>query len=154
MSLRNKFTVYDEYETPLYTVEGKVISARRKHSIYNIAGEEVANISMKILSLMPTFFIECPIGTPYEMRGKFAFARKKYEIKKLGWELNGNFLQHDYTITKAGIEIASIHQKWISWGDTYEITVVNDADTVMVLAAILCIDIADENAAVTTGSNT
>lgn len=154
MSLRDRFTVYDANETPLYTVEGKFVSVHRKHSIFNTAGEEVANISMKVLSLMPKFFIECPVGTSYEMKGKFVFAHEKYVIDKLGWELKGKFLEHDYTITKDDTEIASIHQKWISWGDTYEITVNDDTDAVMVLATILCIDaVHEEDDAITAGGS-
>ena len=140
MSLHDRFTVYDENEAPLYTVEGKVVSVHRKHSIFNNNGEEVANISKKVLSWMPKFFIECPVGTSYEMKGKMAFAHEKCEIEQLGWVLTGKFLQHDYTICKGDEEIASIHEKWLTWGDTYEIPVNEGIDPVMVLAVMLCID--------------
>ena len=140
-SLHDKFTVFDENEVPLYTVEGKVISAHNKHSIFNNAGEEVANISRKIISLTNRFFIERPLGQVYEMNGKIAFAHEVYVFPELGWELRGKFLQHDYTFTKDGQEIASVHEKWLSWGDTYEIAVKEGIDEVLVLAVMICIDI-------------
>ena len=140
-SLHNKFTVFDENEAPLYSVEGKVISAHNKHSIFNNAGEEVANISRKIISFTPQFSIERPPGQVYEMKGKIAFAHEVYAFPELGWELRGKFLQHDYSITKDGQEIASVHQKWLSWGDTYEIAVNDGIDEVLVLAVMICIDI-------------
>ena len=140
-SIHDKFTVYDNNETPVYTVEGKIISIHNKHSIYNTAGEEVANITRKVISLTNKFFIERPPGHVYEMKGKLAFAHEVYAFPELGWELKGRFMQHDYVITKDGQEIASIHQKWLSWGDTYEITVSDGVDEVLVLAVMLCIDI-------------
>lgn len=140
-SLRDKFTVYDENESPMYTVEGKIISAHNKHSIFNNDGEEVANISRKIISLTPQFFIERPVGQVHEMKGKIALAHEVYTFPDLGWELKGKFLQHDYSITKDGQEIASVHQKWLSWGDTYEIAVNDGFDEVLVLAVVICIDI-------------
>ena len=143
-SIRDKFTVYDENEAPLYTVDGKIVSIHRKHSIFNNAGEEVANISKKIVSFLPKFFIERPVGQVHEMDGKMAFAHEVYVFPDLGWELKGKFMQHDYTITKDGQEVASIHQKWLSWGDTYEIAVSDGFDEVLVLAVIICVDVVHE----------
>ena len=140
-SIRDKFSAYDENEQPVYTVTGKIISLHRIHSISNNAGEEVANISKKVISFMPKFIIERPVGQEHEMKGKIAFAHEVYEFPDLGWELKGKFLEHDYVITKGEEEIASIHQKWLSWGDTYEITVADGIDEVMVLATMICIDI-------------
>ena len=140
-SLHDKFTVYDENETPIYTVVGKIMTLHNQHSIYNTNEEEVARIHKKILALMPKFFIESPIGQEYEMKGKFAIGHEVYAIDELGWKLRGKFLEHDYTIEKDDQVVATIHQKWLSWGDTYEIAVTEDADAVMVLAVMLCIDI-------------
>ena len=140
-SLRDKFTVYDENENPVYNVVGKIMSLHNQHTIYNTNEEEVALIHKKILSFMPKFFIERPPGTEYEMKGKLAFAHEVYVIETLGWKLTGKFLEHDYTIEKDDQVIATIHQKWLSWGDTYEIVVNDGVDEVLVLAVILCIDI-------------
>lgn len=151
-SLHDRFTVFDENENPVYSVEGKVISVHRKHSILNNNGEEVANISKKIISLMPKFYIERPIGKTYEMKGKFAFAHEKYQIEELNWELTGKFMQHDYKICAGDEEIASIHEKWLSWGDTYEIIVKDGIDEVLILAIMLCIDAIHEEEDEATGS--
>ena len=113
-SLRDKFSVYDANETPMYTVEGKFFSMHAQHSICNTAGEEVANIQKKIISFMPKFFIERPIGQTHEMKGKLAFAHEVCVIEDLGWEIKGSFLEHDYTITKDNDVLAVVHQKWLS----------------------------------------
>lgn len=153
-SLKGKFDVYDAQENPLYTVEGKIVSAHNKHYIYNTSGEQVAYIYKKILSFMPKFFIEINDKT-YEMKGKLAFAHEVCVIEELGWEIKGNFFQHDYVITQNGQEIATVHQKWLSWGDTYEISINESVDEVMVLAVVLCFDIIHaEEAAASTASST
>ena len=140
-SLHDKFSVFDANQTPVYSVEGKLVSLHSQHSIYNNAGEVVANIHKKIISLMPKFFIERPIGQTHEMKGKLALAHEVFVIEDLGWEVKGKFLQHDYTISKDDAVLASVHQKWLSWGDVYEITVNEGVDEVMVLAVVLCCDI-------------
>lgn len=152
-SLRGKFNVYDAAETPLYTVEGKIVSAHSKHYVYNASGEQVAYIYKKILSLMPKFFIETN-GKTYEMKGKLALAHEVSVIEELGWEIKGNFLEHDYTITQNGEQIATVHQKWLSWGDTYELDVADGVDEVLVLSVVLCFDIMHaEQAAVDNASS-
>lgn len=146
-SIKGKFNVYDADENPLYTVEGKVVSLHHKHTIYDKAGNQVAAISQKPVALLPKFFIELADGKTYEMKGKLAFAHEVYVFEELGWEIRGKFLQHDYAITKDGQTLASVHQKWLSWGDTYEIDISEGADEVLVLAVMLCIDIMHEESA-------
>ncbi|MEG0167341.1 MAG: hypothetical protein RR709_05660, partial [Ruthenibacterium sp.] len=72
--------------------------------------------------------------------------------KDLGWDIKGNLLDHDYNITKDDVVVATIAQKWISWGDSYEIDVVNDADALYALGVVIAIDCinADINAATDT----
>lgn len=146
-SIKGKFNVYNENQEPLYTVEGKVISLHHKHYIYNPDGVQVAYISQKPIAMLPKFFIELADGKTYEMKGKLAFAHEVCVIEELGWEIKGNFLQHDYTITHDDEVLATVHQKWLAWGDTYEIAVSEGADEVLVLAIMICFDMLHEEEA-------
>ena len=38
-------------------------------------------------------------------------------------DVEGNIWSHDYTISKKGQIIATIHKKWLSWSDTYEMNI-------------------------------
>ena len=140
-SLKDKFTVYDANKSPVYTVEGKMVSIHNQHSVYNNNGEEVAHIHKKVISIMPEFFIERPLGHEIELKGKFAIGHEVFELHELDWKLKGKFLEHDYAIYKDEQEIASVHQKWLSWGDTYEIAVSEGVDEVLVLCVMICVDI-------------
>ena len=146
-SIKEKFNVYDENENVLFTGSGKIVSIHDYHYIYNTAGQEVANIHKKVLALMPKFFIEYPAGQTHEMKGKLALAHDVFEIKDLDWKITGKFLQHDYKITECDREIVSMHQKWLAWGDTYEIVIADGVDVIMALATILCIDVFHEEEA-------
>ena len=140
-TLRDKFEVYDENQNPVLSVEGKMVSAHQKHYIYDNAGNEVAYVHEKVLSLMPKFYVERPLGQTHEVKGKFAFLHEKMVVEDLDWVITGKLLEHDYKITKDDQEIASIHQKWLAWGDTYEILVASGIDEVLVLAVIICVDV-------------
>ena len=70
----------------------------------------------------------------------FTFFKPKYECKELGWEINGNFLEHAYSINKDSLTIASISKKWFAWGDTYEIDIPDNNNVIDVLAVVIIID--------------
>lgn len=146
-SLKGKFSVYDANETMLYTVEGKLISITSSHYIYDPAGEQLAFIHQKVPAMMPKFYIDLPNGTSYMLKSKLSIAHEVAVVEELGWEIRGDFMQHNYSITKDGQELGSVHQKWISWGDTYEITIADGVDPVVMLSVILCFDIMHANEA-------
>lgn len=142
LSLKGRFDVYDKEENPVYTVEGKLLSLHSQHTIYSATGEQLALLRQKLLALLPTFSIQLsPEGTTYEMKGRLALAREVSVIKALDMEITGDFLQHNYRVTQRGQEVASVHQKWLAWGDTYEIHVEDGANPVLMVAIILCFDI-------------
>lgn len=151
-SISGKYNVYDANENPLYTVQGKVISLHHKHYIHTMDGKQVAYISQKPIALMPKFFIELADGKTYEMKSRLALAHEVSVIEELGWEIKGKFLQHDYTITKDDQVLAEVHQKWLSWGDTFEIMVNEGVDEVLVLAVMLCFDLMHEEAGAAAGA--
>ena len=54
--------------------------------------------------------------------------------------MHGDFWSHEYEITSAGRMIASVSKEWLTWGDTYGIQILNDADVLNVLSVVLVID--------------
>ena len=63
-----------------------------------------------------------------------------YVIDGPGWEVKGSLLDHDYTITSEKGEIVKLHKVWLSWGDSYELEISDDADEVLALAVVIAID--------------
>ena len=49
-------------------------------------------------------------------------------------------MAHDYTIESGGRYIASIHKRWMTWGDSYEIDINDGEDIILALAVIIAID--------------
>lgn len=137
-SLRDKFFVANETAENLYQVTGKIFSLGHKLSVQDMAEKEVLAVHQKIFSFLSKYFIE--VGEDVvEIQRKISVV-PHFQVKELGWDIKGNILDHDYTITKEEALIATITQKWISWGDSYEIDVVNDADALYALGVVISID--------------
>lgn len=136
----DKFTVKDETGRDRYYVEGEVFSFGKKLHIYDQNGNEVAFMKQEIWSWMPTYCVFCGGRQVAQIKKEFSFLFPRYSIEGLGWEINGSFMAHDYEITKNGHPIVSISKEWMSWGDSYELNIINPQDEIVALAVVLTID--------------
>lgn len=153
LSWKDRFTIKDETGADRYTIEGEFFAIGKKLHVFDMNHNEVAFVQQKVLTFLPRFFVYRNGQQVAEIVKRFTFFRPRYEIAGLGWEVNGSFWEHDYTITKNGREIVSIHKVWMSWGDSYELNIVNGEDEVLTLAVVLAIDaVMDDNSAAAAGA--
>ena len=136
----DKFTVKDAYGNDKYIVQGEVFSWGKKLHVYDMTGQEAAFIKQEVWSWLPKYYVFCNDRQVAEIRKEFTFFFPKYSIDGLGWEINGSFLAHDYEINQAGRTIVRISKEWMTWGDSYELDIVNPADELVALAVVLTID--------------
>lgn len=139
-SFKDKFYIKDEMGNDKYYIEGEFFSIGKKLHIYDVNGNELAFVHQKVLSFLPRFFVSVNGTQVAEIVKKISFFKPKYIVDGLGWDVQGNFFQHDYKIVENDREVVSIHKAWMSWGDTFEIDIDNNADEVQALAVVLAID--------------
>ncbi|WP_294754320.1 LURP-one-related family protein [uncultured Ruminococcus sp.] len=139
-TFRQRSEIFDEQGNVAFTAVGEIISLGRKMHIYDNMKNEVAFIQQRLLRLLPRFSVY--IGGQYtaDIVKEFTLLKPRYYIEGIDWQINGDFFEHDYSISCGGQYIASIHKRWMSWGDSYEIDIAYDRDIVMALAVIIAID--------------
>lgn len=136
----DKFSVKDGFGNDKYYVEGEVFSWGKKLHVYDVTGKEVAFIKQEVWSFLPRFYVFCGNHQVAEIKKEFSFLFPRYTVEGLGWEIEGRFMAHDYDITKNGQMIVSINKEWMTWGDSYELNISNEADEIVALAVVLAID--------------
>ncbi|MBQ6755764.1 MAG: LURP-one-related family protein [Oscillospiraceae bacterium] len=140
-SLKDKFSVTDELGNPVYNVEGEFWTIGKKFHVYDTAGNEVLFLKQKLWTLFPRFYVYQGEKYLFEIHQLFSWFKPKYEIVGLDWKIEGSFWEHDYNIIDAkGFSVVSVHKKWMSWGDSYELDLSDSADTLTALGAVLAID--------------
>ena len=139
-SIGDKFNIYDSAGNPKYTVEGEVFSLGKKLHLYDLAGNELAFIHQKLFTWLPKYYISRPGYGDIEVIKEFSFFHPRYSVPLLGWEIGGDFWDHDYEITQNGKIVASVSKEWLSWGDAYQINIGSYEDEITVLAVVLVID--------------
>lgn len=139
-SWNDKFYVKDEAGRDRYYVEGEFFSLGKKLHIYDMADNEVAFIQQKVFSFLPRYYVYIGENQIAEIVKKMSFFVPRYYVGGLDWDVDGDFMAHDYEIRKNDRAIVRIFKEWMTWGDCYELDISPDADEIVSLAVVLAID--------------
>ncbi|UTE78467.1 LURP-one-related/scramblase family protein [Rossellomorea sp. KS-H15a] len=139
-SLSEKFTVKDQDERDVYYVEGSFMKVPKTFSIMNQDRDEVALITKKVLSFLPTFFVEVNGEEVVTIKKELSFLKAKYSIDSAGIEVEGNWMDMDFQVLHQGKVVGEVGKKWFSWGDSYRVQVLEEEMETMILALVIAID--------------
>lgn len=149
MTVREIFSVYDEYKSVKYTVKGKLTSPKHHLRVYDASGREIGRVKEKLIALRSPLSLDShPSNIAIEIRGKEiglvkttgAILKRKLEITFNNWHIEGNFMGFQYRILNGEEEIAHMSQKLSYLGDTYVVTFPDIKNELIVLMLALAID--------------
>jgi len=136
----DKFSIYDESGNEKYYVEGEILTFGKKLRLYDLGGNALAYIEQQLLTFLPKYLIYRNSEAFAEVVKEFTFFRQEYTVSGPGWQVHGDFFNHDYDIVDGDRTIASVSKEWFTLGDAYEISFDADADEIAVLSVVLVID--------------
>ena len=139
-SWNDKFSVYDANGEEHYFVEGELFSWGKKLHVYDRVRREAAFVRQELFTLLPKFIVSIGGQDIAEIVKEFTLFKPKYRIDGLGWEIDGDFWDHEYEIKKNGRTIVSLSKEWFTWGDCYELDIESPEDEIVALAVVLAID--------------
>ena len=139
-SFKDKFNIFDEGGNIKYTATGEIFSLGKKLHITDVAENEVMFIRQRLLTFLPKYEIILGTSDPVEIVKKFTLFRHEYVIPQWDISIQGDFFAHEYEVFRGGVEIAHLSKAWFTLGDAYAIEILNPADELMALAAILVVD--------------
>ncbi|MBO0454159.1 LURP-one-related/scramblase family protein [Candidatus Enterococcus murrayae] len=152
-SIGEKFTVMDEEQQPRYFVKGSFMKIPKTFSIEDERGHEISRITKKVISLLPKFFVEMNGEETIEISKQLSFFKAKYSISAADLTVNGNWWDMDFEVLQKGQKVADINKRWISWGDTYEITILNETLEELIISLVIAIDCVKEDEAASASSS-
>lgn len=138
------FCIKDEQGRDVFFVDGKVFTLGNKLSFQDMARNELAFISQKLLSWGPTY--EIYRGTQLVAvvkKSLFTLFHCKFTVDVPGpddLEAEGDFLDHEYSFIRHGTTVANVSKRWLSWTDTYGVEIAEGEDDLLVLASSVVID--------------
>ncbi len=135
----DKYRIYDENDNVIFQVEGKP-DWGHKLQVYDPNGDYLGEIRQELFHLQDTFDIYIGKEKVGKIKKKLSLLTPKFDIDYNGWEVDGKWMEWNYTIKSGGDTVATVKQELLHVGDTYAITVENDEDALMALMVVLAID--------------
>lgn len=136
----DSYDIYNEAGDTVYTVRGELAWGHCL-KIFDAAENEVGTVKEKVLTWLPKF--EMFLGDQYigSICKEFTFFKPKFHIDYRDWQVDGDWLEWEYTILDGpGREIARISKEPWKWTDTYVIDVHDPRDALYALMLVLAID--------------
>jgi len=145
VSIGDDFWIENEHGEKTYKVDGKALRVRQTLIFEDRSGRELAKIQERMLRVKDSMEVEGPGGDQMAMVKKALIAplRERWTVKIKGGpdlQVQGNILDHEYTIGEGRDKVAEVSKKWFRLRDTYGVEIEAGQDDILILAVTACID--------------
>ena len=145
VSIGDDFWIENDRGERVYKVDGKALRVRQTLIFEDPHGQELAKIQEKMVRVRDTMEIEGPNGeTLATIKKAMITPLRDRWVVKVGdgpdMDIQGNLLDHEYTIEAGRDKVAEISKKWFRIADTYGVEVAPGQNDLVILAATVAVD--------------
>ncbi len=128
-----------------YKVDGKALRVRQTLVFEDAQGHELYKIQERMMRIKDSMEIEAASGQRAAMVKKALITplRERWVVKVADGpdlEVQGNLLDHEYSIGEGRDKIAEVSKKWFRIADTYGVEVEPGQDVALLLAVTVALD--------------
>ena len=143
-SIRDRYKVFDEEQILAYYCEAKFFSFSHQMDFFKAKDNaHIFTIKRQLFSFLPKYRLLGADGRETAViQKKFALMKHSFDINtEMGsLKMEGNMWGYDFQVKSDAGLLLEVHKKWLSWGDTYEITIHDESKTDLLIALVLMID--------------
>jgi uncharacterized protein YxjI len=145
ISIGDDYVIENEQGEQVYRLDGKALRIRKTILFEDMDGHEPCKIQERMLHLRDSMEIEGPDGHRIAMVHKAMITplRERWVVNvEDGPDLQaqGNIVDHEYTLERAGEKIAGVSKRWFRARDTCGVEVAPGENDVLVLATTAVMD--------------
>ena len=145
VAIGDDFWIENEQGQKVFKVDGKALRVRQTLVFEDAHGTELCKIQERMLRVKDSMEVEGPQGGQVAMVKKAMITpvRERWVVKIKGGpdlEVQGNILDHEYSIGEGRDKIAEVSKKWFRLRDTYGVSIDPGQEDIIILAVTICID--------------
>src|SRR5262249_10796321 len=139
ISIGDDYVIENERGERVFKLDGKALRGRKTIPFEGTDGRELCKIQERMLRVRDSMEIEGPDGNRLAMVHKAMIAplRERWVVdREDGPDLRvqGNIVDHEYTIEQDGSKVAEVSKRWFRVRDTYGVEVAPGQNDVLILA--------------------
>jgi uncharacterized protein YxjI len=145
VSIGDDFWIETDRGQRAFKVDGKALRVRQTLIFEDPNGQELCKIQERIARIKDSMEVEGPGGERLAMVKKALITpvRERWTAN-VGdgpdLEVQGNLLDHEYTIEAGRDKVAEVSKKWFRVADTYGVEIAPGQNDVLILAITVCVD--------------
>jgi uncharacterized protein YxjI len=145
VAIGDDFYIEDDRGRRAFKVDGKALRVRKTLVFEDMEGNERCKIQERMLRVRDTMEIEGPDGQTVATVKKAMIAplRDRWSVDVPGGQdlqVQGNIVDHEYTIEAGGKKVAEVSKRWFRVADTYGVEIAPGQDDVLILAITTAVD--------------
>jgi uncharacterized protein YxjI len=144
-SIGDDFWIENQEGRRVFKVDGKALRLRKTLIFEDLNGNKLCQIQERWLPIRETMAIDGPDGEQIALVKKALIAplRDRWSVNvNNGPDLivQGNILDHEYTIKDGWNKVAEVSKRWLSLTDTYGVEIDSGQNDILILAVAIAID--------------
>ena len=145
VSIGDDFWIENDRGEKVYKVDGKALRVRQTLLFEDAHGQEQCKIQERMMRVKDSMEIEGPGGQRIAMVKKAMITpvRERWSVQVGNGpdlEVQGNLLDHEYTIGEGRDKIAEVSKKWFRIADSYGVEIAQGQNDVLILAVTVAVD--------------
>jgi len=145
LSIGDDFWIENQEGERAFKVDGKALRLRKTLFFEDLNGNRLAKIQERLLAIKDTMVVEDAEGNQLAVikKGLIAPLGDHWTVAIRGGpdlDVQGNILDHEYSISERRKKIAEVSKKWLSLTDTYGVEIDDGQNDILILALAIAID--------------
>jgi len=145
ISIGDDFWIENSEGNRVFKIDGKVLRIRKTLVFEDLQGKKLAQIQQRLLTIRDTMVIDDADGKEMAVIKKALISplRDRWSVKIVNEEdldIQGNILDHEYSIKQGRNKVAQVSKKWFRLTDTYGVDIESGQNDILILAVAVAID--------------
>jgi len=144
-SIGDDYVIENDRGERVFKLDGKALRIRKTILFEDMDGRELCKIQERMLRVRDSMEIEGPDGNRLAMVHKAMITplRERWVVNREDapdLRVQGNIVDHEYTIEQDGAKVAEVSKQWFRVRDTYGVEVAPGQNDVLILAVAAVMD--------------
>ena len=144
ISIGDDYVIENNRGERVFKLDGKALRIRKTIRFEDMDGRELCKIQERMLRVKDSMEIEDPGGHRMALVQKAMIEplRERWTVKVDGPDLHvqGNIVDHEYTIERDGQRVAEVSKRWFRVRDTYGVEITPGENDILILATTAVVD--------------